>query len=308
MLIEGKINIEGADMQHIFLVFYYLVDELYKEEPCTARLRSRGEAPDFTDSEVITIALVGSLFNKSETAWHNYVRRNFLPLFPKLVERSRFNRRVRDLYQVIILLYDRISGLIDVDSNLLIMDSCPVPVCKYARRGRNTNWAEGLNGNNSALYGYCAAKKEKYYGFKLNLLVNEKGCIKNFVLSPSGYHDISIMPELLENSIGDIALGDKGYIGWEGYDIGDRFVITPKKKNQEKQNSKLENFVLSKYRKIIETVNSILVEQLNIQSIMAKSLFGLKARIAQKIAALTLCSYLNSLAEKPLLSVKSIIF
>ena len=69
--------------------------------PCPPRFASGGQRngcpPTLSDSEVITIALLGELLGMdSEKAWYGFVRKNCRALFPQFLERSRFNRRRRE--------------------------------------------------------------------------------------------------------------------------------------------------------------------------------------------------------------------
>lgn len=53
--------------------------------------------------------------------------------------------------------------------------------------------------DNDTLYGHCAAKKENYYGFKLQLLVPTQGIPAHYVLAPSDHHDVVLDSEVLES-------------------------------------------------------------------------------------------------------------
>ena len=82
----------------------------------------------------------------------------------------------------------------------------PLPVCKSARASRNKK----VKG--TIYYGHCAAKKEKFFGFRLHLIVDPDGIPVSFVVYPASYHDIRPMYEITyrvpKNSI---ILGDKAY-------------------------------------------------------------------------------------------------
>src|SRR3954447_7022025 len=60
---------------------------------------------------------------------------------------------------------------------------------------------------------------------------------------------------------------------------------------------------INHFRQIIETVNSQLVEQFQLQRNRAKSVSGLCARVQAKLAAHTLGIYLNYLLGRPLLAL-----
>lgn len=116
---------------------------------------------------------------------------------------------------------------------------------------------------------------------------------------------------MLETYQPNIIIGsDKGYIGLQKrMQHPENFkLIIPPRDNQENNLSKEEKWFLAKYRKMVETTNSMLSEQFNIQYTRAKSKWGLTNRIIAKITGLTLAIYFNSIMGEPLLNVKELIF
>jgi len=91
------------------------------------------QVPKCSDSEVIMIALVGQLYGKSELQWHKHVQGNYLSLFPRLPERSRYHRRVKNLYRVIEALMKDLGDYLIHEAEALIVDSQRVPVCALPR-------------------------------------------------------------------------------------------------------------------------------------------------------------------------------
>ena len=103
------------------------------------------------------------------------------------------------------------------------------------------------------------------------------------------------------------APGDKAYrpaavralLAWHN-DLG---LLTPKRRNQRAQLPAALTAAINHFRQIIETVNSQLVEQFQLQRNRAKSVSGLCARVQAKLAAHTLGLYLNYLHGRPLLAL-----
>jgi hypothetical protein len=81
-----------------------------------------------------------------------------------------------------------------------------LPVCGYTRAPRERCFKL------QADYGYCAAKKLDYYGFKLGLRVARSGMITYFPLLPARPHDIQFLEELVEGFAGTVPPADKGFI------------------------------------------------------------------------------------------------
>ena len=112
---------------------------------------------------MLTLLLAMDYFGYSgEKQFLGFIRANYLPLFPLLLEQSQFNRRVRKLEGLLEELRRFwVQELGQHFEQTLIMDSKPVPVVGYKRSKRHSDF-EG-----SASYGYCASRKMKYFGYKL---------------------------------------------------------------------------------------------------------------------------------------------
>lgn len=305
-----EIKLKESNLETLWVVIYYYVDEFYQQ---VKQLVNRpGPRPQLSDSEVLTICIVGQMMSDSESAWYRYVRKNHSNEFPNLIERSRYHRRCKDLSQLqeIIrqMLVDRLGAN---QQRWHIMDSVPIPVCIYARASRNMRFCEEFAVDNSSLYGYCASKKESIYGFKLHLMVSSEGIPVHFVLAPAAPHDVSLAPEVLESYRQGITIGfDKGYVGLHKklLRLEDYNLIVQQRNNQKEQLSKEEKSFLRQFRSIVETTNSLLSEQFNLQYTRAKSKRGLIHRVTAKIMSLTFAIFLNFLMGEPLLHVKQLIF
>ena len=305
-----EINLKESDLETLLTVCFYYLDEIY--QPIKHLVSRPGPRPTFSDIEVITLNVVGQMVTDSEKGWHRFVKKNFLPLFPKLISRSRYHRRSKDLQQLTEVLRQILVeqlGLYFEDWHL--MDSMPLPVCLRVRASRNMRFCEEFDIDNSLLYGVCASKKMKIYGFKLHLLVTSQGIPVHYVLAPAAHHDVCVAPDLIETYRQKIGIGfDKGYIGLEKrlQNPENLKLIIPPRNNQENNLTQNEKWFLAKYRKIVETTNSILCEQFNIQYTRAKSKWGLTNRIIAKLTGLTLAAFLNSISGEPLLHIKELVF
>ncbi len=208
--LDDKDTLKNLNLEDFLTVVYYMVDNLYN---AIASYSNRpGIKPIFSDSEVLTLNLVGQMFGDSENGWYKYVKKNYIHLFPHLVERSRYHKRCKNLQQMTELLRQQLIKLMNFDkSEFHVMDSIPVPTCVYARASRNMRWSQDFEIDNQHLYGYCAAKEERIYGFKLHLLQTVQGVPVHYVLAPASYHDVTVAPELLQTYRPNIVVGaDKG--------------------------------------------------------------------------------------------------
>jgi IS5 family transposase len=310
-----KIDISKVDLEMLFTVVLDITDDLYRQAVPQTVQKRRGVKPQLSDSEVITISLVGEMLTDSETAWVNFVAKNYLCLFPKLNERSRFHRRNKDLWLVKNLIRQQmLEKLNTAFERYHIIDSLPVPICKYVRSIRCRLFlGEGEAAiEKDSLFGVAESKKEKIYGFKLHLLVTIDGIVVNFVLAPARHHDVNLATEVMENYQNLTVGGDKGYVSQalqEDMRLNQQIqLITRKRQNQKEQNTTSEKWFLAKFRKIIETVNSSLTEQFHIAKIRARTLWGLFSKIISKITSFTLGIYFNKLSGRSLLEIKAIAF
>ena len=95
---QAEYSIARQSFEDFILVVYVLVDDLYKKvAPDGVKCRRNMDKALFSDSEIITIALCGEIVGvDSESAWYSFVKKNFRQLFPRMCERSQFNRARRD--------------------------------------------------------------------------------------------------------------------------------------------------------------------------------------------------------------------
>lgn len=285
---------------------YVLTDEAYQEVAAPYDTRPGPDAR-FSDSELITLTVAAELLGiAAETRFLAYVRRNHRALFPLLPERSRYNRRRRQLIEVTNRLRSAIMArlwrVLEAEGlDLCVVDSVPVPVVGYHQAtGAHRWWGE-------ADFGRVPSKKQRVYGFKLHLLISHSGLILDFALAAANHNDGKLTAQLLTDKAGLTVLGDKGYInGPLQADLAARqnlTLLTPKRRNQRDQLPMALTQAINHFRRVIETINSQLVEQFHLQRNRAKSISGLCARVQAKLTAHTFGLYLNHLLGRPLLAL-----
>ena len=164
-----------------------------------------------------------------------------------------------------------------------------------------------------AAFGKVPTKKQTIFGYKLHLLVTLNGVIRDFVLAPANASDVSVGAELLGEQDDLAAIGDKGYISAPlaaalQAEQGVALLTVPRR-NQRAQLPRAVAALRSRWRQIIETVNDQLTEQFAIDHHHAHTCWGLCARLYTKLAAHTLCLYLNRLLGAPdWLQIKALAF
>lgn len=289
-----ELKFDLLDDETLFTTVFVIVDDSYTSLNFQQKDDfRRGPTPKLSDSEVITLEVMRELKGMdSQKRWIKYLKNQWLYLFPGLNERSRYHRRVKDLCRIINLIRIKVLELLNIpyETHYLI-DSLPIPVCHYARSGR----AKAFKGE--AEFGYCEAKDEKFFGFKLHMVATIMSIPVNFVLAPGNRHDVCLVPELLEPLSNVVIGGDKGYVGSllkeelvQEKNI--HFVAKPRD-NQKERLSPGDAWFLKHFRKTIETLFSQLTEYFHANVVKAKTLWGLITNLSTKITAYTLGVYLS---------------
>jgi len=148
-----------------------------------------------------------------------------------------------------------------------IIDSLPVPVCRRARARR----CRKVRGREYC--GYCAAKKERFFGWRLHLICTPAGQPVAFELVPSALHDLTPIYEITSDLPDGASLyGDKGYNDAiaEAFLALDGLRLIPIRKKNMQPDEWADEYDLRLYRKSIEKVNSQL-ESLGLQRLRART-------------------------------------
>lgn len=300
-----------ADLEDLFTIVFVIIDDLYqKYAPVQVKTRRNVSQSSISDSEIITISLVGEMLGvDSENSWYSFVKNNFLYLFPLLCSRSRFHRRRNCLHQTT----DWIRAGLAHECGIklcenYIVDSFPLPVCKFGR----ARYCKAFR-TEDATYGKCPSKKETYYGFKVHVLTTIDGFITNYVIGKASEDDREGLYLLTENLPGITVIGDKGYTGeFLRERMAEQGILLLAMKPSHYKNQWSETFrqLIFKLRRKIETVFSQLSEQMHAERVLAKSFWGLCTRMSGKMLAYNLSMVLNSAASGTLSScgIKSVAF
>ena len=285
-----------ATFEDFILLVYTIIDDLYQQfVPSSVSQRRNITSAKMSDSEIITLSICCELVGINfENAWYSFVKRNYRHLFPNLCCRTRFNRSRRNLLQVTELLRQKIPLVFPIpDSRYFVIDSFPLPVCKFGRARYCRSFRE-----DGANYGKCPSKKETYFGFKVHSLITLEGYITAFEITPASVDDREGLRDLTENRMGLVVFGDKGYTGETLFeDMREKGIcLMSLKPSNYKTNwpRKLRQLIFG-LRRRVETVFSQLSEQMNAEKVLAKSYRGLCTRLQNKILGHNLCMAYNSI-------------
>ena len=228
-----------------------------------------------------------------ETQFIGFVRANYGPWFPKLLSQSQFNRRLRKLGQMLEALRRKwVRQLGGENATSFVIDTKPIPVMGYRRNKRHSDFS------GSADYGYCSARKMKYFGYKLVMLSTLKGLPIAYELVSANTDERKSVEGILETVHNCDIYGDKGFIGqdWQqqiASSTGNR-IWTILRQNQHHQSSSNLRRLISRVRQRIEGVfHEIQNTGRNPERLLNKTVRGLAIHMTAKIASHTLCLLLR---------------
>lgn len=278
-------------IDHFIIEVFCLIDDELGKMLSEGRLRKRGPSPALEDSEVITMEVVGEFLGKDgdKTIWE-YFKSHWPHFFPKIPCRSSFIRQAANLHMITRLLQERIATKLGAFSDdLHMVDGLPMPICKFARAHFSRTFKE------SAAYGYCATKKERYYGFKGHIVISSIGIVTTATFAAANRDERDVCPELVEKMRG-LLLGDKGYIRPELQAILAKQGLslqTPLRDNMHDERPKSFLRWILGTRRLIETVIGQLTERFHIEKIRARDLWHHCTRFWRKLLAHTVCIALS---------------
>jgi len=234
------------------------------------------------DGEVLTVAGVAAKYfqNHHERALAVMQSSGYLSGH---LSTSRFNRRLHALADWLAFLSVTL-GEVFTHGEVFVIDSLPVPVCRRVRAWR----CRKVRGR---IYcGYCAAKQEKFFGWRLHLICTPDGVPVRFTLLPGALHDLTPIHELtVDLPAGARVFGDKGdnSAADEASILAATQVrlIPIRRANMLPHAWFLDELELREYRHTIETVNSQ-CEAMGLQRLHARTNGGFDLKVHASLVAL----------------------
>lgn len=227
-------------------------DEFKKQSlPTTKDIKKRNRKATLSDSEVLTmlIAFHGGQFRNFKHFYCQYVCFHLRDCFPDVVSYNRFiELSHRCAIPFMMFLHYCCRGEC---TGISFIDSTVLRVCHNKRIKRNKVF-KGMAKVGKSTPGW-------FFGFKLHLIINDKGEILSFYLSQGNTHDSSakIITRMTKEIFGKV-FGDKGYINKALADLlfGDGIqLITAVRRNMKQKALSNEEKLLLRKRSVIETVN-----------------------------------------------------
>ncbi len=279
------------DLDSLIIAVFCLVDDKLQQRLSARSLRRRGPLPRLSDSEVLTLEIVGEYLGLDcDAAIFNYFRRHFSHFFPALseVHRTTFARQAANLWRVKEVFWQQLLEQTGADPAWALVDSFPVAVCRFARAPRRRTFlAEAGFGRDHSL-------KAIFCGFRLHVRVAWPGVITRVSVCQASVSDLAVLEELTEQTTG-CCLGDRNYwkpeLHAELRERGVEMIVPFRKASRDPWPERSQAISRVRYR--IETVFSQLAERFSIKRVWARDMWHFSSRLLRKVLTHTIAIVLN---------------
>jgi hypothetical protein len=285
-----------ADLDLLLTAVFCTADDLLPERKKNARRR-------LTDPEVVTLCVAQAIMGiGSDERFVRVAVRRLGHLFPRLTGRSGFHRR-----------RDRLAGTIEAmvgtfagrspgyHDDLLLADSTPVECARSretVKRGGSSCLGDALS--DAADHGYCASHSRWFWGFRLHTLMAPDGTPRAMALTSPKEGEREVCLRLLGrvNRTGPlVVLGDKGYAGADfEADAAALGATVVRPRGEDETEGGLH---LAPLRQRIESIYWTAKDILGLERHGARTLRGLRVRIATRFLALAAAISLNHELGRP---------
>ena len=214
--------------------------------------RQRRRAGSLCLSEVMTIVILFhfSRYRTFKDYYHQQVLQRYRPYFPRLVSYNRFIELMQTCTVPLSLFMNR--KRLQATQGVAFIDATALAVCKNPRISQHHVFAStAQRGKTSTGW---------FFGLKLHLVVNHRGEILSFCLTPGNTDDRKPVEQLTKKLWGKV-FGDKGYISQRLQDqLKEKGVelITKRRSNMLQKRLPLFDELMLRKRALIESVYDFL--------------------------------------------------
>jgi hypothetical protein len=283
-----------------------------------------------TDAEVITLCVAQAIMGiTSDPRFLAVARKRLIHLFPVLPDRAGFYKRREALSDTIeALIAEFAARSPGSEDDMLLVDSTPVECARSretVKRGGDSTLADALS--DAADYGYCASHSRFFYGFRLHTLFAIDGTPRAVALTSAKVDEKDVCLQLLarcrrQPSQFLTLIGDKNFRGKEfetKLAALNATIIRPQRKDERRPTTTTESASstpaltpasqitpqprrtntqpprphLAPIRQRIESIYWTAKDILTLERHGARTLRGLRTRIACRLLALAAAVQLN---------------
>ena len=281
-----------ADLDLLLIAVFCAADDLL---PAAAKNARR----IVTDAEVITLCVAQAIMGMtSDPRFLAVARKRLCHLFPTLPDRAGFYKRREALSDTIEALIAQFAAdSPDAVDDVLLVDSTPVECARSretVKRGGASSLADAIS--DAADYGYCASHSRFFYGFRLHTLFAMDGTPRAIALTSPKIDEKEVCLQLVarcRRQPGQLLtlIGDKNFRGAQfEADLAtlDAAIMRPRRKDEPGK-----GLHLAPIRQRIESIFWTAKDILTLERHGARTLHGLRTRLACRFLALTAAIALN---------------
>ena len=278
-----------ADLDLLLTAVFAAADDLLPERRQNAR-RS------VTDAEVVTLAVAQAIVDiPGDREFLAVASKRLRHLFPKLpLQPGYWKRRARCSEHIdwLIAIFARDSP--GYGDTMVLIDSTPVEC------GRSVDTARRSQLQPACAHHYSRSHSRWFWGMRLHLLAAPDGTPRAAILASADEKERDVALRLFERGLhgGELVIADKGYAGRDFEATAtERFgatILRPRRQDEPGRGPHL-----APIRQCIESIFWTLKDRLGLERHHARTMHGLRARIAAKLLALAAGVWLNHYLGRP---------
>lgn len=272
-------------MEDTLISLFCIVDEFCKEfyPEWEKTLLSQGtikrrRISKISPAEIIAIVIFFHMvrFRDFKTYYLCYVVPYLKTYFPFL---PSYSHMVNLMKSILIPLCIFVQSLTGEKTGIYFIDSTILKAC-HIKREKQHRVFNGIAKKAKSTIGW-------FFGFKLHLIINDKGEIMAFKLTAGNVDDRKPVPDLVKHLTGKL-IGDKGYISQDLFEKlfeNGLQLVTRLKKNMKNKLMPLIDKILLRKRALIETVNDQLKNISQLEHTRHRSIWNFMVNILGALAA-----------------------
>ena len=274
----------------------YFEPELQKRTISVSGKHHRNRPGRMSDSEIMTILVLfhTSHFRDLKTFYLGYICQHMRKEFPQVISYNRFVERQAKVGLHLLLFFHTCA--LGKCTGISIIDSTPLVSCHIKRMHMHKTMA-GWAQKGKCTMGW-------FYGFKLHLVINDKGEIIQWQLTPGNCDDREPLKnrKFTERLFGKL-FADRGYISQDLFEtlfVDDIHLVTKIRKNMKNSLMNLYDKIMLRKRAVIETVNDELKNVCHIEHTRHRSIDNFASNLFAGLIAY------NLLPKKPEMNIEII--
>ena len=278
-----------ADLDLLLIAVFATADDLLP-------VRARNARRSVTDAEVVTLAVAQAIMDvPSDREFLAIARTRLRHLFPKLPGQPGYWKRRRRATETI----DWLIGIFAHDcpgffDDVVLIDSTPVEC------GRSVETSRRSDLQPACAHHYSRSHSRWFWGMRLHLLAAPDGTPRAAILASADEKERDVALRLMQRGLhgGELVIADKGYAGKDFQaTVTKRFgatILRPRRTDEPGRGPHL-----APIRQCIESIFWTLKDRLGLERHHARTLHGIRARIAAKLLALAAGVWLNHYLGRP---------